>query len=148
MFGASLAAFLLISLIVTAGMILLIVPGIIWAIQYMFALYIIADGESSATGAMRTSKKLAKGNLARLFLFGLAIGLFNLLGALACLVGVCITWPVSLVAMTILYQKFADAHRLTPAMAEPITASAIPAAPHFSDIPPDAIETPEDKQSD
>ena len=42
-YGAALGSTLLVGLIVVGGMILLIIPGIIWGIQYSMKDYIIAD---------------------------------------------------------------------------------------------------------
>jgi divalent metal cation (Fe/Co/Zn/Cd) transporter len=65
-------------IIVTIGFILLIIPGIILS---------------------------TRGNTWNLFFFGVLIGLINILGALCLIVGLFVTVPLSLLALTFVYRK-------------------------------------------
>jgi len=131
-FGLTLGAYLLRVLIIVAGLILFIVPGVIWALQYFYTMYTIVDGEKTSLGALRASKRITKGNLLSLFLFSLFFGVFNILGMALCFVGVLVTGPVSIMAMALLYNKFAEAHQMIPEVGEPAPGQVVstpPAAP-------------------
>jgi uncharacterized membrane protein len=69
-YGASLGSNLLVGLIVVGGMILLIIPGIIWGIQYSMVNYIIAD-DSNCGGneSLVRSRKMMDGHKAKMFRF-------------------------------------------------------------------------------
>lgn len=147
-FGTSFGAYVLKMLIIMAGMILFIIPGIIWALQYFFTMYTIADGEGSSLGALRASKKLTKSNLFSLFLFTLFFGLFNFLGVLFCFIGVAITAPVSFMALAILYNRFAETHNFVPSVATPVAGSPVGTLmPPVEEAPPSEIPmaAPEDE---
>ncbi len=93
------------SLIVLAGMILLIVPGVMWALRYQFFGYLIIDKGLKPKEALTKSKEMTKGKLGKLFLFSLALLGVNLLGLLALGFGLLITIPVSLMAVAKVYKS-------------------------------------------
>src|SRR5579884_2174274 len=86
------------TLIVIAGLILLIVPGIIWAIKYSYFSYLIVDKRAKPMDAIKRSGQITQGHKWQLFLFGLVLFLINILGALCLVVGLFITLPVSYLA--------------------------------------------------
>ena len=92
-------------LIVTGGLILLVIPGIIWCIKYSLFPYFIVDEGVGALEAIKASGRATKGAKWQLFLFGLLIGLINIAGVLALFVGILITFPLSLVAYAYVYRK-------------------------------------------
>ena len=92
-------------LIVLGGMLLLVIPGIIWAIQYQFYPYAIVDKGASPKEALAMSKQMTMGRRWRLFLFGSILGLLNLGGALLFGVGLLVTVPISMIGMAYLYRK-------------------------------------------
>jgi uncharacterized membrane protein len=96
------------SCIVLVGTLLLIVPGIIWGLRYQFFGYLIVDQGLKPKVAFQASKKLTHGHLGKLFLFGLVLLGINLLGALALLVGLLVTIPVSLLAIAKVYRLLSD----------------------------------------
>jgi serine/threonine protein kinase len=79
-YGASLGSSLLVGLIVFGGMILLIIPGIIWLIQYSMAPYIIAeDPNCGGNESLIRSRKMMYGHKAKMFRFMLrAMGILLL----------------------------------------------------------------------
>ncbi|MDH7499265.1 MAG: DUF975 family protein [candidate division NC10 bacterium] len=95
---------ILYALIVLAGIVLLIVPGVIWAIKYMFFSYLIVDQGLGPVEALKRSGAMTKGAKWDLFLFGLLLLGVNLLGALALLIGLFATIPASMVAMAYVYR--------------------------------------------
>ena len=92
-------------LIVFVGLLLLIVPGIIWAIRYQFFSYLLVDQNLGPIEAIKKSGELTKGGAWDLFLFGLAATGIMLLGALCLLVGLFVAMPVVLMAGTFVYRK-------------------------------------------
>jgi len=92
-------------LIVIAGFILLIVPGIIWAIKYKFYKYALIDEKLGIMDSIRKSGDITKGEKWHIFLFGLVLGLLNLLGALVLLVGLFVTIPITIMATVYVYRK-------------------------------------------
>lgn len=90
-------------LIILVGFILLIVPGIIWAIKYMFVPYLIVDTQKSTFAALEASGKMTDGMKLRLFFYGLGFVGYNLLGLLALGVGLLITMPVTALAGAMMY---------------------------------------------
>ena len=108
MFLNYLAVSLIYGVLVTAGLILLIVPGIYLAVRYGLAGFVVADGRSTdILGSFRESSELTRGNRWRLFLFGLALLLLNLMGALLFGVGLLVTLPMSAFASVLVYRRLA-----------------------------------------
>lgn len=84
------AASLLVGIIVVVGLVLLIVPGIIFACKLVFVPYLVVDKKMEATEAVRTSWRMTDGRAGTIFLIGLlAIPVF-IAGALCFGVGVII----------------------------------------------------------
>lgn len=100
-----LGATILISLIVIAGMILLIVPGIIWAIKYQFVIPLILDQKLGVREAMRRSDAITKGKKMDIFMFDLTMLGVVILGVLALFVGLFVAVPVVGLAQIDLYKK-------------------------------------------
>ncbi|MEJ2745792.1 MAG: hypothetical protein P8123_08935 [bacterium] len=96
---------ILYSLIVIGGTILLVVPGIIWAMKFSQSLYFVIDKGLGPMAALRESSRITMGAKWDLFLFGLLLALINLLGALCLLIGLFATIPTTLVAGAYVYRK-------------------------------------------
>jgi uncharacterized membrane protein len=96
---------ILYGLIVMGGMILLIVPGIIWSIKYMFFSYFIVERGLGPVEALKQSGALTQGAKWNLFLFGLLLCGVNLLGALVLLIGLFATIPTTMVATAYAYRR-------------------------------------------
>lgn len=86
---------ILVFLRVVLGFLLLIVPGVIWSIRFQFVPLLILDKKMSATEAFEYSHKLTDGNMWNLFIFGLVLIAFNILGLIALIVGVFVTGAIS-----------------------------------------------------
>lgn len=98
-------ATILYSLIVVVGFILLIIPGIYLALRLQFYSYYIVDKNAPAVDSLRMSWKATEGNVINIFLFALLLIALNILGALALLIGLFVTIPVSFIAVALLYRK-------------------------------------------
>jgi hypothetical protein len=96
---------LIVSLGIILGMVLLILPGIYFAIATTFAVTLVIDRGEEPMAAIKGSMKVVNANFLKVLLFMLVIGVFNFIGLLACGVGMLITAPVSGVATIIFYNK-------------------------------------------
>lgn len=93
------------TIVLVIGLVLLIVPGIIWALQRLFYSYLIVDQKLSAVEALKKSGSITYGIKLDLFLFLLGVGILNLLGLICFGVGLFVTLPVTLLAFTDVYRK-------------------------------------------
>lgn len=95
---------ILVGIIVVIGLILLIVPGIIWALRYMFVPYLIMERKLTPFAALKESARITYGHKWQLLgLLGLIV-LINILGAILLLVGLLVSIPVSSLAMVHTYR--------------------------------------------
>lgn len=101
------AAAILYGLIVLVGLLLLIVPGVIWGIKYSLFPYFIVDHELGPIAALKASGEATNGAKWDLCLFGGLLGLINIAGALALLVGLFATVPATMVAYAHAYRTLA-----------------------------------------
>jgi uncharacterized membrane protein len=112
-----LAASILLGLAVVVGLILLIIPGIIFALMFMFTTFIVIEREFGPIDAMKESRRITHGHKWQLLGFMLLLVLINLLGMAVLLVGLLISIPVSSLA-------FAHAYRVLGGRAEPVPVDA------------------------
>ncbi len=94
-----------VALVICLGYFLLIVPGIIWTIKYMFTLLLIVDKGVKAKEAMDMSAKMTEGIKWKLFVLYLLIALFSLSGMFALGIGLLITAPVASLTYYLIYNK-------------------------------------------
>jgi hypothetical protein len=92
--GRAIGVQILAGVIVFCLLLLFIVPGIIWAVYYTFAIYIVAIRDISGKEALNYSKRLVRGQWGRVFWIGLALNLLTVLGAF--IIGVIIGIPFAL----------------------------------------------------
>ena len=104
-FGELLKLNILIFVVVLLGLALLIVPGIYFAVSYVFAHFFTWFYDLNSTEAIRLSRKSVSGNFGQIFLLFLILGGINFLGVLAFGVGVLITMPLS---FCVAYAAFDD----------------------------------------
>lgn len=91
--------------VVVLGLIFFIIPGIIFSIKLQYADYLIVDKKLDAVDALKQSWEMTKGVKWKLFVFGILLGLINVLGILCLLVGLLITVPLTMVANAFVYRK-------------------------------------------
>jgi uncharacterized membrane protein len=103
-FWKYLGASILYALALVVGLILLIVPGIIFALMFMFTTFIVIDRERGPVEAMKESNRITYGHKWSLLGFTLVLVLINLLGVLALVVGLLVSIPVSSLAVTHAYR--------------------------------------------
>jgi hypothetical protein len=98
-------ASLLYALIVAVGTILLVIPGIIFAVRYVFYGYAVVDRGALPMESMRQSAEATKGVWGNVSLFGLVLILLNILGAILLGVGLLLTAPTSAIAAAWVYRR-------------------------------------------
>lgn len=123
LFFKYLFASLLYALIVAAGLILLIVPGIMWAVRFALYGYLVVDKGLGPVEALGQSAQLTQGARWDLFVFGLLLFGIILLGALALGVGLFLAFPTALMAGAFVYRRLLAAAG-TPAAAQPMPSQA------------------------
>jgi uncharacterized membrane protein len=96
------------SLIVCGGLILLIVPGIIWALQFGFAGLLAMEEGLDPINALKKSSALTKGHREDLFVMVLLLLGINLLGVLALGVGLFVTIPMTYLSWVRAYRSLRD----------------------------------------
>jgi len=106
---------LLYGLIVLGGLILLIVPGIIWGIKFSLWPYFVVDKGLGPVQALKASSRTTMGVKWSLFGFGILCFLIALLGYMVLIVGVLAAYPIVLVAKALVYRHLAAQ---TPELAE------------------------------
>jgi len=103
-FGATLLAFLVISVFTFLASLLCLIPGLIVAAMYQFTYLFIVDKKMDFWPAMQASHELVKKDYFGFTLFLLALILINIGGALLCFVGLLITMPLLYAAITVAYR--------------------------------------------
>lgn len=95
---------ILYGLIVFAGFLLLIIPGLIWIFKYQFAAYLVIDKGIGPRDAIRRSGRITQGAKWDLFLLSILLQWINMAGILFFVVGLFITIPVSMLATAYVYR--------------------------------------------
>lgn len=101
-------------LITVGGLILFIVPGIVWGVKYSLFVYFIVDEELGPIEAIKASGRATEDAKMDLFLFGFLIVLMNLAGALLFIIGLFITVPISMVAYAYIYRELSGQDNEAP----------------------------------
>lgn len=104
-FFTFLLAWVLYGLVVGVGFILLIVPGVIWALKFGFSGFLVVDRKLDPIAAFRESSRLTDGLKGQLFGFALLLIGLNILGALALGVGLFVTVPTTFIAAAYVFRR-------------------------------------------
>jgi hypothetical protein len=107
------AALILYTLIVLGGLILLIVPGIIWSYKFILYPYYVLQG-AGPIEALKRSAQATQGVKLEWFGFCVLLGLINFLGFLALLVGLIATVPLTMIAMAYAFRQLEKGTPPTP----------------------------------
>lgn len=99
-------AALLIAIGTIIGLVLLIIPGIIWAILTAFTMYFVIDEGQDAVTAIKSSIALVRANVGGTIMLGLISLGVAVLGLLALCVGIIVAIPVIYVAAAYAYRVF------------------------------------------
>lgn len=104
-----LAVKIITTIAVLIGLVLLIIPGIIIALSFLFATYIVVESGKGPIEALKESARITKGHKWALFMLMLALIGINILGLLALGIGLLVSIPVSLLSIAHAYRTLAHA---------------------------------------
>jgi uncharacterized membrane protein len=124
-FWKFLGASILLGLAIAIGIILLIVPGIIFSLMFLFTTFIVIERELGPIEAMKESNRITRGHKWPLLGFVLVLTLINLLGLLALVVGLLVSIPVSTLAFVHAYRVLTANAGAPPAIMA-TTATPVP----------------------
>lgn len=96
-------------LAILGGFILLIIPGIIFALQYSFAPLILIDTKADPIASMKESAAITKGKKWQLLGFYLVLAVLNMAGFLALVIGLFVSIPISMFAHIYVYRALSKA---------------------------------------
>lgn len=97
-------AYLLASIAMLVGLILLIVPGVIAAVVLMFSTIVVIDQGLGPIEAMKESVRISRGHFWPLLGLGVLLTLITVAGILALGVGLLIALPVIMIALVHAYR--------------------------------------------
>jgi uncharacterized membrane protein len=110
-----LLASILYLLAVLAGLILLIIPGIIIGFRLSQYTYLIVDKGMAPFEALKESMRLTKGNVFNLLLFWFVLLGVLILGLLALIVGIIVALPLTIIASVFVYRYLEARKQAAPA---------------------------------
>lgn len=108
LFFKFLLGYILYTVVVIVGFILLIVPGIYLAIKYQYVQYLIVDKNLDVFEAFKESGKMTDGHKWNLFLLVLLFLGITILGVMALGIGLLISIPILIVAQAYVYKKLSS----------------------------------------
>jgi uncharacterized membrane protein len=95
---------IVVGLVGIIGLALCVLPGLIWFFMTAYAPLLALDKGMGPGDAIKTSIDWVKGNAGQVFVILLVAGLVYFVGWLVCCIGLLVTAPVSLVAITYSYR--------------------------------------------
>jgi uncharacterized membrane protein len=113
-FVPTLVASLVIMLFVFGGTLLCFIPGLVVAAMYKFTYLFIVDKRMDFWPAMQASHAVVRNDYFGFTMFLILMALINILGALCCIVGILVSIPVTMAAITVAYQELVGFDPLTP----------------------------------
>ncbi len=113
-FHKYLGASIIVFFAVLMGLILLVVPGVIFLIRLWFLGFVIVDTKAGPLQAIQESWDISRGHTFDLFLLFLLLCAVNLLGLICLGVGLLITMPISGLALAFTYRVLKPAPAAGP----------------------------------
>ncbi len=104
-FLAALIASLLIGLFVFAATLCFLIPGIVVAAMYKFTYLFIVDKRMDFWPAMEASRAVVRNDYFGFSVFVVSLTLLNILGFVCAIVGLLVTVPITVAAITIAYKE-------------------------------------------
>ncbi len=98
-------AAILMSLLMTLGFILLIIPGIYLAVAYIFTIPLIADKNLGAWEAMETSRRTVTRHWFKVFFIMVIMGLIFIVSLIPLGLGLIWTYPMMVSVMGVMYRE-------------------------------------------
>lgn len=142
-------ASILYGLVIGAGFLLLIIPGIYFTLRYGMYSYLVADRRLGAISALRESARITDGAKWQLLLVGLVSIGIALLGVLALGIGLFVAVPVLGLAYASIYRSLltqsGDQHPVVSTVTPPTVVPATLQDTATSNPPPSERSGPEKK---
>ena len=107
-FVPALLAVLLSSIIVSIGLMLCIIPGLLIIALVPTAAYLVAVGEKDGINAIKRAFEAVKKNLLSAFFCALVLGIVGSIGGLLCGVGVILTLPIAFIGSYHMAKQLTD----------------------------------------
>ncbi len=108
--------------------IIIVVLALAWLVyasaRLTFVAYLVLEAGKGPVEAVKESFRITQWSVGKIVLFSFALVLLNILGAIALLVGLLVTIPVSMLAMAHLYRTLYVAPVASPAPAAPTSPDA------------------------
>jgi uncharacterized membrane protein len=95
----------LFAVMVGVGTILLIVPGIILSLMFLYVGYLVVDRRLGPIEALKESYRITTGVKWPLFVFGLVIVLVNIVGMVCLGIGLFVSVPITMMASAYVYRQ-------------------------------------------
>lgn len=95
--------------VVFVGLMLLIVPGIVWALKYRLVWYLVLDKKLPVFEAFKESGVMTYGYKKDILFVGIALSLLNLCGLILFGIGLMVTIPLSWIATALVYKTILEA---------------------------------------
>jgi hypothetical protein len=96
-------------LVIMGGLILLIIPGIFWAVRFAFSPIILIDTKGGVIASMKESYAITKGSFWSLLGFWIVVIIINIVGFFLLGVGMLFSFPISTFAAIHVYRKLSAA---------------------------------------
>ncbi|TET34225.1 MAG: hypothetical protein E3J72_14790 [Planctomycetota bacterium] len=90
------------------GFLLLVIPGIYWALRFQFYGYFIVEKDVGPIEALRLSYEITGGQAWSLFVFAIVCFLINLLGFICLVIGLLVSIPITMLAHAYVYRELLD----------------------------------------
>ena len=107
-----LVAGILIGIFSGIGFIFCIIPGLVLAAAYSFTYLLIINKKMDFWPAMQASMDIVKQDWVGFVIFLFAMAIVNVIGVMACFVGVLVTMPITFAAVTVAYKEIVGFDRL------------------------------------
>lgn len=104
-FGRAFGVYVLTSIAVIIGLILLIVPGVLLAVGLWPALFLVMDDDRDVMDTLSKAWEMTKGHRLQLFLLGVVLFFFTILGLAALIVGVFFTGALATLVAAGAYEE-------------------------------------------
>lgn len=106
--GNVLLTALLVFVVATLGSVFCIVPGMIIGFLCMFSLHYVVDHDQGPIEAIKSSFLLVVGNIWPLLLLALAVVVLVLFGLITCGIGLLVSGPIAVIAVTYAFRTLTD----------------------------------------
>lgn len=114
-FWRYIAVSIMYSFIIVGGILLLVVPGIIWGVKFSLCQYFVVTKGLGPVEALKASARATEGMKWHWFGFTSLCGMIMVLGLMCLLVGGVVSYPVAMIAMVLGYRQLSAQ---TPELAE------------------------------